>query len=125
MPGDNPKPTELSVIIGKHHFLLESATSDSQRHEGLGGRMTMPQDHGMIFIVDEPQLCGVWMKGMHFALDIIWLDAEKTVIRIEPDVAPSTYPKIFSPEQPAKYVIELCAGQAGQVGLRVGQRLSL
>lgn len=65
------------------------------------------------------------MKDMNFALDIIWLDADKKVIDIAYNVKPDTFPDSFCPKQPAQYVLEVNAGVAGERGLQVGKKLDL
>jgi uncharacterized membrane protein (UPF0127 family) len=114
----------VKLTIGKQHFSLEVADTRAKQQKGLGGRDAMPQDIGMLFIFNETALRRVWMKDTHFALDIIWLDGDRRIQHIEANVSPDTYPKIFDPECLSQYVIELNAGQAARVGLRIGQKLT-
>jgi uncharacterized membrane protein (UPF0127 family) len=62
------------------------------------------------------------MQGMKFSLDIIWLNSDKEVLKIEKGVSPQTYPKQFCAER-TQYVIELNSGSADALGLLVGQKL--
>ncbi len=78
----------------------------------------------MLFVFEGVAVQCFWMKDMHFSIDIIWLDAEKRVVHIEKDVSPETYPRTFCPSKPAKYVIELSAGEASRSSIRPGQKLS-
>jgi len=110
--------------VGGQAYHLEIAATPAAQQKGLGGRATMPVDQGMLFLFDHPALECFWMKDMHFALDIVWLDANQRIGAIESNVSPSTYPRTFCPKLPAKYVIELDAGRAAVVGLRVGQSLT-
>ena len=65
----------------------------------------------------------MWMKDMHFNIDIIWLNESTRITSIAPDLSPSTYPQTYCAD--AKYVVELPAGEAARQGLRVGQTVKL
>lgn len=105
-------------------YLLEIVTTDTERSKGLGDREAMPANQGMLFVFEGVAVQCFWMKDMHFSIDIIWLDAEKRVVHIEKGVSPETYPRTFCPSKPAKYVIELNAGEASRASIRPGQKLS-
>jgi uncharacterized membrane protein (UPF0127 family) len=119
----NPsRQTTILDFRGQQRTLLVAQTSQ-QLETGLGGRASLPLNEGMLFIFDTPAVQCFWMKDMHFPLDIIWLNASKEVIYIQPDVSPNTYPQSFCPPFPAQYVIELNNGQVRTLGLVVGNRL--
>ncbi len=61
---------------------------------------------------------------MHFSVDMIWLDANKKVVHIAPDVSPNTFPHQFCPGVKAQYEIELNGGVATRTGIRGGQTLN-
>jgi uncharacterized membrane protein (UPF0127 family) len=64
----------------------------------------------MLFVFDKSDRYGFWMKDMHFALDICWLDDSGKVISIARNVSADSYPKAFYPKKPARMVIEANAG---------------
>jgi uncharacterized membrane protein (UPF0127 family) len=105
-------------------YSLEVAGTPLSQHVGLGGRVSMAQDQGMLFVFDAPDAACFWMKNMHFSLDMIWLDANKRVVHIEQNVSPETFPALFCPDKPAKYVIELKAGEAKRSHVVLGQKLA-
>ena len=78
----------------------------------------------MLFAYDQsaPNRC-FWMKGMRFALDIIWLDSSKKVVYIASDVRPNTYPRDFCAPESSQFVIELNSGEAERAKIRVGKTL--
>lgn len=57
--------------------------------------------------------------------DIFWLDSKGQVVYIAPDVATSTYPNVFYPSAPARYVLETVAGFAREHGIATGTTLQL
>ena len=117
------KDVVITVPDGK---TLKTQVSDSEveRELGLGGKVCIPHNSAMLFTFDEPGYYGIWMRGMHFTIDIVWLDSAKTVTHIEKNVSPSTYPHIYTPTKQSIYVIELHAGQVDDLGLDEGSQLS-
>ena len=92
--------------------------------KGLGGRELLSGDEGMLFIFAKPELHGIWMKDMKFAIDIIWIDEEYKIVHIESNVSPQTYPKTFWPLAKSLYVLETKAGFALENELKVGDILN-
>lgn len=115
------KTTKLS--IGARQYYLDVASDEATMQKGLSGRKTMASDHGMLFVFAKTGNHCFWMKDMNFPIDIIWLDDDKSIVYIETDVSPSTYPSSFCPGKPARYVIELLAGEAVSTGMSLGQKL--
>lgn len=62
------------------------------------------------------------MKGMKFALDIIWVNAKRRVVHVERDI-PQASPDIFCHKNTA-FVIKLNAGEAKRADIWEGQRLT-
>lgn len=114
---------ESCTFVGKKCYKLEEAHSAAKRTRGLSERPSLAKDRGMLFVFnDEARPC-IWMKDMRFAIDIIWLDEAGKAVDIEENVSPDTYPTSFCPDHPAKYVVELNAGQAKDSGLTVTDRV--
>ena len=116
------RPDQLDAN-GHKYYLLVAKTTAAQA-KGLGDRASMPANQGMLFVFSGEAPRCFWMKDMHFSLDMIWLNHTKTVVAMQNNVSPATYPHIFCPDQPAEYVIELLAGQAKAAGVKQGQQLS-
>ncbi len=79
----------------------------------------MPANSGMLFVYPGSQNLCFWMKDMHFSLDMLWLDPNRKIVKIQPDVTPGTFPRAYCAT--GKYVVELRAGQAAQHQLHIGQ----
>lgn len=114
--------TDILQVSGRS-FSLQIARSEQERELGLGNRISLPANQGMLFIFPQAQPECFWMKDMHFSIDMIWVNADKQIVYIQHNVSPNTYPHSFCPAQPAKYVIELDAGTTDNTGMRVGQTL--
>jgi len=125
VPTHSSRSSTQLTNMGKTRYAMEVASTEQARRKGLSGRASMPRNKGMLFVFDAPDKACFWMKDMHFALDIIWLDSAKKVVHIEKYVLPATFPHNFCAVQPAKYVIELNAGEVDHSGIKLGQTLSL
>ena len=113
-----------TVTIGKTHIEAELAVTQVQREQGLSGRTYLSAGKGMLFVFDAPDTWGIWMKDMHFPIDIVWADTNGMIITIEHNVAPSSYPAhSFYPSNPAEYVLELPAGYTKAQSIAVGQKI--
>lgn len=107
---------------GKYGALTHQAQTAGDRARGLGGVDSLPADHGMLFTYTGDQQRCFWMENMRFAIDIIWVDHNKQITHIVPDVSPSTFPATFC--YVGQYVIELNAGEAARNALQPGQTIT-
>lgn len=114
------RTADSATLIEAGGMQFEIANTQSKQELGLGGRATIPDNYGMLFVFAKPEKYGFWMKDMVAPIDIIWLDAGGSVILIDHDVSPSTYPSVFYPPAPVSYVLETRAGYARDKGWSVG-----
>ena len=108
----NKATAPAQVVIAGTTINVEIAQTEAEREQGLSGNKPLADDEGMLFIFDKPGYHGFWMKDMLFSIDIIWISADKKIVHIETNLSPDTYPKSFSPFEPAQYVLEVNAGTA-------------
>lgn len=104
---------------------LEYATTTAAREFGLGGRTSIAPDEAMLFVFPVDDLYGFWMNDMLIPIDIFWLDSQGQVVSIEQEVDPSTYPNVFYPTTPARYVLETVAGFAREHSITTSTSLVL
>jgi uncharacterized membrane protein (UPF0127 family) len=104
---------------------FELATTTAAQELGLGGRADISPNYGMLFVFDKDGEYGFWMKDMRVPLDIIWLSDTGDIVHIERSVSPDSYPRVFYPGTPARYVLEMRAGQAALRKWEVGSRVAL
>ncbi len=120
------KPGSFSSIsFGTTTLNLLIADNDALREKGLGDRLTLPGDQAMLFIFPDSDIYPFWMKDMHFSLDIIWLDEKCTIVYAKENLSPATYPAIYSPNTPARYVLETNAGFLQKNHLKIGDGCAL
>lgn len=65
------------------------------------------------------------MKDMLVPIDIIWLSDEGAILGIEEAVTPESYPDVFYPPSPVRYVLETRAGEARRMGWEAGTTIIL
>ena len=108
---------------------VEIADTPAKRSQGLMFRNNMPHDHGMLFIFDESDHWTFWMKNTKMPLDILWIDASKQVVHVEPNVSICTRTDEGCPRyhtlSEALYVLELKAGMAQHFGISAGSQLKI
>lgn len=129
-------PTQQITIKGQP-FVLDVASTDAAIQKGLGGRESIPENGGMIFVFPDAQQRRFYMKDCLVDIDILFLDPLGRITAIhtmttEPLRAPeetqvlyeqrlARYPSTF----PAQYAIELKAGRIAQLGLKQGDKLDI
>jgi len=114
------------ISIDGETIYASVADTEESRELGLGGRETMPDDEGMLFVFEAGGNHPFWMKDMRFALDIVWLADDGTIEYIQGDVVPATYPEVFGPPKPTgKYVLELNGGYCAEHDIKVGDKVAL
>ena len=113
------------VMFGSTTVSAEVMRTAKEHARGLSGRRTLSDGEGMLFVFSEPNQHGFWMLDMHFAIDIIWLDADLRVITIKEYATPESYPDAFYPTSPAMYVLEVPGGYAQAQGIVVGSKATI
>jgi uncharacterized protein len=104
---------------------IEYAMTLEARERGLGGRTEIQKDYGMLFVFPKDDIYGFWMKDMLVPIDIFWLDSKGQVVFIISNIATSSYPNVFYPDKPARYVLETAAGFAKDNSVATGTSLQL
>ena len=116
------------VEIGGKRYAVEIADDDAERARGLMFRDELPADRGMLFVHDREEPLAYWMKNTRIPLDILYFDTQRRLVAQQRDVPPCTLGDGCPPypsRAPARYVLELNAGQAEQLKLQVGDELRL
>lgn len=113
------------VTIDGQTIYTDLAQDPAQQELGLGNRASLGAHQGMLFIFPTNEIHEFWMKDMSFSIDMVWMSADGTIIYIQPNVAPSTYPDAFGPNQDSRYVLELPANFAADHGINIGDKATL
>lgn len=123
--GDAPAPQtglERLVIVtasGMHEFSVEVMRSPQQLERGLMFRRSLPQDQGMLFDFGVERPVAMWMKNTFLPLDMIFIARTGKVVGIAENAEPLSE-TIIPSGTPAYGVLEVNAGTAARIGLRIG-----
>lgn len=108
---------------------IELARSFWKKSMGLMFRSGIEDSTGFLmeFGKESKDLYSIWMLGMFFPIDIIFINAKKEVTDVYKNVPPfSVNPytwKVYRPTKPVKWILEVAAGVAKKSRTSVGDRL--
>src|SRR3989344_6338941 len=98
-----------TLFIERVPVKVDIVDTEEKRMLGLGGHPSLPANQGMLFVFDTVASHGIWMKGMQFPIDIIWIGEDLHIVDIAQNIQPDSFPKIFYPHANARYVLEVNA----------------
>lgn len=113
-----------SLYINDSKILVEVADTDQKRARGLSGRDSLSQNRGMLFVFSYPDHYSFWMKDMNLPLDFIWI-ANKQIVEITRNVRPQDFqpPKTLTPKEKIDMVLEINAGLAEKLNIKIGDKI--
>jgi uncharacterized membrane protein (UPF0127 family) len=103
-------------------FKIEIADSPYERQTGLMYRDSLDEQHGMLFIFENSELRGFYMKNTLIPLDLIFIDENYEIVHIYSKATPYETASISS-QLPAKYVFEINGGLSEQIGIQKGMKI--
>ena len=116
------------VELGGQRYQVEIADDDAERARGLMFRDELAKDSGMLFIHDAEEPQAYWMKNTRIPLDILYFDNALQLVSQQRDVPPCALGDGCPPypsNAPARYVLELNAGEAARLKLENGAKLKV
>ncbi|MFV1761494.1 DUF192 domain-containing protein [Phaeobacter sp. A90a-4k] len=114
-----PDHVAIETRSGTEIIHVEIADDPLERAAGLSGRDTLTPGSGMLFLYETPHRAWFWMKGTNVALDIIFIDSDRTITAIKQNAHPGSYwPK--SGGSNTLSVLEINGGEADTLGIEVG-----
>lgn len=126
-PTDGPKTIQIGTLTLK----ITLADTQEKRQQGLSGVASLAQDTGMLFVFEEKGVMpSFWMKGMLIPIDIIWIKDNK-ISQIDKNIqppdkyTPDAGLKLYKPEAPINYVLEVNAGLADKNKIKVGDPVTI
>ena len=99
------------------------ADTPAKRAQGLMHVTDLPENAGMLFVFSQPRQVSMWMKNTVISLDILFLNPSGRIVKIHKNAEPLSLASIPSHAR-VKWVLELNAGVAGKLNLRLGDRLA-
>jgi uncharacterized membrane protein (UPF0127 family) len=117
---------QVYVKVNGVELVADVAANNTQRTKGLAVKDHLNERESMLFVFSSAAKQAFWMKGMKFPIDIIWIDANKTVVHIEHSLEPCPtigYCQTYSPSADSLYVLETVAGFAAKHGVTEGTKI--
>ncbi len=109
------------VSLNGAAFRAEIADTEAERARGMMGRGAMALDAAMLFVYPSPKPVAYWMRNTLIPLDILFIDAQGTVVNIAQGTPHDETP--LPSLGAVRYVLEIAGGQAGARGISAGARL--
>ncbi len=113
------------ACFGSVCLYIEIARTQEERAKGLMFRNKLADDRGMLFVFEEDDRWGFWMKNTLIPLDIIWINRGGKVVDIVEGARPfpGDNPPTFRPVSKARYVLEANSGFAKKNSIKVGDSI--
>lgn len=115
----------VDIYIAEHALEASVARTEKDRQQGLSGTPFLPEGVVKLFVFDSSDRWGIWMKDMQYPIDILWIDSSGVVVDIEQAASPASYPRVFTPTDSARYIIETNAGLVADKSIQVGDQVRL
>ena len=123
-----PLPNGGTVLLGGRVTVrVEVAVTGEEQTRGLSGRPGLRPGTGMLFAYPAPAFRSMWMLGMRFPLDFLWIREGRIVDLFEhiPPPRSGEQPRTVTSPEPAQYVLEVPAGFIRAHGLRRGEAVEV
>ncbi len=124
---ENSMQSGSVTLTNDYKIEAEIAATKQQREHGLMYRISLNENHGMLFVYPEETRQGVWMKNTLLALDVLFLSERGKVVDIVKNLQPCLEEPcpIYISKTRAKYMLEISAGVTDRQHIEPGQELIL
>jgi hypothetical protein len=114
----------ISAATGKaiSQIDIERAETDMERQFGLMYRKSMADSLGMLFVFEQSEPQGFWMKNTYIPLDILFVDDSLTILNIHENTVPLSENSLLSKGK-ARYVVEVVGGYTRKHGIQAGDKI--
>jgi len=121
---DTQKLQAVTVVTknGDQAFTAEFANTPAQRARGLMFKTRLPERQGMLFDFGRDQEIRMWMKNTLIPLDMIFIQSDGRIRRIEQNTKPGSLRPISS-NGSVRAVLEMRAGTSKKYGIAPGDRV--
>ena len=113
---------EIITKTQRQTFEVEVTRTREQRARGLMFRKEIAERDGMLFDFGHDQEIRMWMKDTLIPLDMIFIESDGRILRIEQNAEPESL-RLISSNGPARAVLEVKAGIARKFGILAGDRV--
>lgn len=111
----------IELQIGEQRLTAEVADTEPARRHGLMYRESLSQDHGMLFVWEEPARYAMWMLNTPLPLSVAFIDADGRIVNIE-HMQPHTRTS-HQAVAPVRYALEMEQGWFEGRGIGPGDQV--
>ena len=105
-------------------FEVEHAREATTHRKGLMGREHLARRSGMFFDFQRTQRVRMWMKNTLIPLDMLFVTESGAIVHIARNTTPLSR-EVIAAAEPVRYVLEINAGVAQELGITAGDRVLL
>jgi uncharacterized protein len=119
-------PFGLRVVklkIANSLLFAEVADTPQTSANGLMFRDSLPEDHGMLFIFDEPETASFWMRNTKIRLSIAYIDSTARILEIK-SLKPLDETPVASASGKVAFALEVNEGWFARHGVATGAKIS-
>ncbi|MBK9081950.1 MAG: DUF192 domain-containing protein [Rhizobiales bacterium] len=116
------EPLAIEASGKTYDFKVEVMRTDSERAKGLMFRRYMAEDRGMLFDFKTEQTVTMWMRNTFIPLDMIFIGRDGRIVGVAENTEPMSE-RIIPSGAPALAVLEVNAGTAARLGVKIGDRI--
>jgi uncharacterized membrane protein (UPF0127 family) len=128
--GCQPKATQTTPFglritelkISNVPITVEVADTPQASENGLMFRDSLPEDHGMLFIFDQPRKASFWMRNTKIPLSIAYADSDGKILEIK-SMNPLDETVVPSRSDEVDYALEVNQGWYTRHGITSGAKI--
>jgi uncharacterized protein len=128
--GCQPKATQTTPFglriaelkISNVPITVEVADTPQASENGLMFRDSLPEDHGMLFIFDQPKKASFWMRNTKIPLSIAYADSDGKILEIK-SMNPLDETVVPSRSDEVDYALEVNQGWFTRHGITSGAKI--
>ena len=119
-----PRTTlDMTAHGQRDRFEIWIADTPQRQEQGLMFVRDLPATQGMLFPQGSPQVAHFWMKNTYIPLDMVFVSKDGRIAKIIANARPFSL-NVLSSDVPVIAVLEIRGGEARELGLGVGDRVS-
>jgi uncharacterized protein len=125
VPANAAREATIEIISksGVHSFSVELAASGAELERGLMYRKELPEGRGMLFDFERETPVSFWMHNTYIPLDMIFIRADGSILRIAENAEPLS-DRLIPSGGPVRAVLEVIGGTARKLGIAPGDRVA-
>lgn len=108
---------------GDHEFTVEVVDTPESRARGLMYVQELADDAGMLFDFKEVRPVSFWMRNTFIPLDMLFIEADGTILNIHVNARPHDTTSIPS-AGPVQFVLEIPGGRSVELGIEAGDQVT-